>query len=546
MAENLRIVVAQFNFWIGDISGNTQKIIHSITKARDELKADIIVFPELAVCGYPPEDLLLRPDFHQQTTQALQKIKAHSQGIDVVVGHSDHQNNNTYNAASVIHNKTILFTYHKQYLPNYGVFDEKRYFKPGSTPGVFTCKGVNFGVVICEDLWHPEPVAQAKKAGAQFIICINASPLDINKSHEREQILRQRVQENNLPILYAHGVGGQDDLVFDGGSLAMDAQQTICAHAGYYEEKFFTIDVATKPNLSIAKTPLPLPLSIEANVYQALVLSVRDYVEKNGFPGVLLGLSGGIDSALTLAIAVDALGKDRVHGVLLPSRYTSQLSIDLANIQANTLGIKTSNISIEPSFSAFLASLASEFSGLAPNQTEENIQARCRGVILMALSNKTGKMVLTTGNKSEMSVGYSTLYGDMAGGFDVLKDVFKTLVYRLATYRNSISPVIPHGIIDRPPSAELAPNQKDEDSLPPYSVLDQILALYVEQDLSAEEIIAMGFNKETVCRIITLIDRNEYKRRQAAIGPRISNRAFDRERRYPITSKYQTKTSSTP
>lgn len=540
MSKNLRIVVAQLNFWIGDISGNAERIIIAANKARDDLQADVVVFPELALCGYPPEDLLLRPDFHQQIDRALQKLQQQITGIDVVLGYPHRTNKKTYNAAIAFRDGQVLINYYKTCLPNYGVFDEKRYFDSGSEVGIFTSKGISIALVICEDLWYPEPVARAKAAGAQLIICINSSPLDIQKPHEREEILRQRIQENSLPMIYAHWAGGQDDLVFDGGSLAMDAAGNLCAHAGYYQEKLFPIDLEMVANqLIIRPTPIPLELTLEARVYQALVLSVHDYVEKNGFPGVLIGLSGGIDSGLTLAIAVDALGNDRVHGVLLPSRYTSELSMNLATIQAESLNVKTSCISIEPTFTAFLQSLAPEFVGLKTDQTEENIQARCRGIILMALSNKTGNMVLTTGNKSEVAVGYATLYGDMVGGFGALKDVSKTLVYRLANYRNTISSVIPHGMIDRPPSAELAPNQKDEDSLPPYTILDSILEMYVEKDLSPEEIIAAGFSAQLVRKVITMVDRNEYKRRQSPPGPRITVRAFSRERRYPITSKYQ-------
>lgn len=539
MPEQIRMVLAQLNFCVGDIRGNAKKIIAAIKQARDILKADIIVFPELALCGYPPEDLLLRPDFYQQIEKALNHIKQEVHGIDVVLGYPQHIEKKTYNAACVIREENIIVNYHKQCLPNYGVFDEKRYFRKGFEPGLFTCKNLSFGVIICEDMWYPEPIAQAKEAGAQFIICLNASPLDVNKQHEREKRMRQRIQENSLPIAYAHWVGGQDDLVFDGGSLVMDGTGTICAHADYYQEKLLPIDILVDQTLHILPSELPAPLSLEASVYKALVLSVHDYVHKNGFPGVLIGLSGGIDSALTLAIAVDALGKDCVEGVLLPSRYTSELSLNLAHAQATTMGVTTRTISIEPSFSCFLDSLAPEFAGLPTDQTEENIQARCRGVILMALSNKSGKMVLTTGNKSEMAVGYATLYGDMAGGFAVLKDVPKTLVYRLAQYRNSLENVIPQEVIDRPPSAELALNQKDEDSLPPYSILDAILEMYVEQDRSPEEIVAAGYKMDVVGRIIYLVDRNEYKRRQAPPGPRITLRAFGRERRYPITSKYK-------
>lgn len=540
MSKNLCIVTAQLNYWVGDITGNKQKILTAIKKARDEIKADIIVFPELALTGYPPEDLLFRPDFQQQTLKALHEIKNQTQGIAVILGHPDFQGKKAYNAISVLQDKQIVLTYHKQCLPNYGVFDEKRYFTKGKTTSIFNYKNIPIGLIICEDLWYPEPVAEAKKAGAKLIICINASPLDINKAHERERVMRMRIQENCLPILYAHQIGGQDDLVFDGGSLAMDATGKICGQANYYKEELFTIHLKVNNELTVEQQPLPAPLILEAHIYQALVLSVHDYVTKNGFPGVILGLSGGIDSALTLAIAVDALGKDRVHAVALPSRYSAQLSFDLAKVEAEKLGVKLTTISIEACFNALLESLAPQFTGLAPDTTEENIQARCRGILLMALSNKSGSIVLTTGNKSELSVGYSTLYGDMAGGFAVLKDVWKLMVYRLAHYRNTLSPVIPHGVIERAPSAELAVDQKDEDSLPPYRILDPILEMYVEQDKSAEEIIAAGYNPEVVHRIISLVDRNEYKRRQAPPGPRITIRAFGRERRYPITSKFKT------
>lgn len=539
MSNDLRIIVAQLNFWVGDIKGNTEKIIHSAQIARDELKGDIVVFPELALSGYPPEDLLLRQDFHYQIAQALQAIQAQTHGIVIILGHPHHNRHHTYNAASVIRDGKILLTYHKQLLPNYGVFDEKRYFSPGSTTGIYTHNNIPIAVLICEDLWFPEPIAHAAKAGAKLAICINASPVDIDKPYQREKIMRHRLSETPIPILYVHGIGGQDDLVFDGGSLAMDIQGQVCAHASFYQEKLFPIDVITNPPLTFKPTALSHPLSVEAHVYKALILSVHDYVKKNGFPGVLIGLSGGIDSALTAAIAVDALGKEHVHGVLMPSRYTSELSMSLAYAQAEQLGIKTSTLSIEPSFNAFLTTLAPEFSGLPPDHSEENIQARCRGVILMALSNKTGKIVLTTGNKSEMAVGYATLYGDMAGGFCVLKDVSKTLVYRLAHYRNAVTTVIPQGIIERPPTAELAPNQKDEDSLPPYAILDPILELYVEKDFSPAQIVAAGFAEDVVRKVIKMVERNEYKRRQAPPGPRITVRAFGRERRYPITSKYQ-------
>lgn len=538
MTRNLRVAIGQLNFWVGDISGNAKRMIAAAKTARDEFKADLIVFPELSLCGYPPEDLVLRPDFHIEIQKSLELLKQEISGIDIIVGYPQYHAEEIFNSASVIHEHKIIATYHKHCLPNYGVFDEKRYFSNGKKAITFKCKDINIGILICEDLWHKQPIALAKEAGAELIVCLNASPLDIKKPHAREKIMLRRTQESNLPIIYAHSVGGQDDLVFDGGSMAMNADGQLAAHAGYYQEKIFIIDIEKNTETKIISQQIPAPLSEEETIYKALVLSVHDYIEKNNFPGAIIGLSGGIDSALTLAIAVDAIGKDRIHGVLMPSRYTSQLSIDLAEQQAQTQGVKTSTISIEPTYSSFITSLATEFAGQPVNQTEENIQARCRGVILMALSNKSGNMVLTTGNKSELAVGYATLYGDMAGGFAVLKDVPKTLVFRLAKYRNSLQPVIPQEAIDRPPSAELAPNQKDEDSLPPYPLLDAILELYVEKDKSPDEIVAKGYPADIVKKVIRLVDRNEYKRRQSAPGPRITLRAFGRERRYPITSQY--------
>lgn len=538
MKKNLRVAIGQLNFWVGDITGNAKRMIIAAETARDKFQADLIVFPELALSGYPPEDLLLRPDFHVEITKGLELLKQEIFGIDVIVGYPQHLEEETFNAASVIRDHKIITTYHKHCLPNYGVFDEKRYFNSGKKAITFKCKDITIGILICEDLWNKQPIAAAKETGAELIIDLNASPLDIKKPHMREKIMLKRAQESGLPIIYAHSVGGQDDLVFDGGSMAMNADGQLAAHAGFYEEKIFILDIENDAGIKIIPQQIPVPLSEEETIYKALVLSVRDYIEKNNFPGAIIGLSGGIDSALTLAIAADAIGNNRIHGVLMPSRYTSQLSIDLAEQQAQTLGVKTSIISIEPTYSSFLSTLATEFAGQPVNQTEENIQARCRGVILMALSNKTGNMVLTTGNKSEMAVGYATLYGDMAGGFAVLKDVPKTLVFRLAKYRNSLQPIIPQEVIDRPPSAELAPNQKDEDSLPPYPLLDAILELYVEKDKSPDEIVSQGFPSDVVKKVIRMVDRNEYKRRQSAPGPRITQRAFGRERRYPITSQY--------
>jgi NAD+ synthase (glutamine-hydrolysing) len=540
MQKNISIVMAQQNFWVGDITRNVEKIIKSAITARDELQGDVIVFPELALCGYPPEDLLLRPDFHKQIAQALHQLQQAVSGIDMVVGHPQRDvEGKIYNAASVICDNNIIACYHKQCLPNYGVFDEKRYFQTGKTPTIFTVKEISIGIIICEDLWQSAPAAQAVQAGAKILVCLNASPFAMNKSDERVSVLHTRIAENHVPIIYVHGVGGQDELVFDGGSMAIDGDGEIKVQADFYVEKLISVEIEAAEKIKINSAPLPKKISSEEQIYKALVLSVRDYIEKNNFSGVLIGLSGGIDSALTLAIAVDALGKDRVHAVSLPSRFTSALSVKLATEMAKKLSVKLSTISIEPSFQAFLADLKEEFADLPVDKTEENIQARCRGVIMMALSNKTGKLVLTTGNKSEMAVGYATLYGDMAGGFAVLKDVFKTWVYRLADYRNAISLVIPQAIIDRPPTAELAHNQTDQDTLPPYTDLDQILKMYVEEDCSVTEIIAAGFTAETVYKVIDMVDKSEYKRRQSPIGPRVTTRAFGRERRYPLTSKYK-------
>lgn len=538
MSEQLRIVVAQLDFCVGDIAGNTQKIITAIQQARDIEKGDLILFPELALCGYPPEDLLLRPDFEQAIQVALESIQENTHNIDVVLCHPQHTLQGIYNTASVIRNQKIIATYHKQCLPNYGVFDEKRYFINGQDACVFSIKNIKCGIVICEDLWHSEPVIQAKLAGAQLILSPNASPFDLYKSDERIKIARDRIAKNKLPIIYAHGVSGQDDLVFDGGSFAMDADGAVCAQANFFSEELFSVDIKINHHLEIIKKSLPNPLSNTTKAYQALVLSVRDYVNKNNFSGALIGLSGGIDSALTLAIAVDALGKDRVEAVMLPSRYTSDLSKTLAMDQINLLGVKSHELSIEFSFEAFLATLKTSFANLPVDKTEENIQARCRGIILMALSNKTGKILLNTSNKSELAVGYGTLYGDMAGGFAVLKDVPKTLVFQLANYRNTLSPTIPVAVIDRSPTAELAPNQKDEDSLPPYAVLDRILEMYVERDKSLADIIATGFAENIVRQVIAMVEKNEYKRRQAPPGPRITTRSFNRDRRYPMTSKF--------
>jgi len=532
----LTVVLAQTNPLVGDIKGNTDKVIALYQKACANA-VDALIFPELVLTGYPPEDLLLRPSLALRIEKALEKCcKATvNQSVFLVIGYPAWRDGALYNCAGVIAAGSLQAEYRKQCLPNYQVFDEKRYFAAGSSACVFDFKGTRTALTICEDIWFPEPMQQAKKAGAQLMININASPYHIDKQKERETLIAARAREGDMPVIYVNPVGGQDELVFDGGSLVMDANGVLLARAPAFQESglYVTIDSSRKNN------HLPL-LSTTASIYQALVLGVKDYVNKNKFKGVVLGLSGGIDSALTLAIAVDALGADRVEAVMMPFRYTASMSIEDAQYEAMRLGVRYQSISIESMYEACVQSLAHEFSGMKKDKTEENIQARCRGVLLMAISNKKGYLVLTTGNKSEMAVGYCTLYGDMVGGFAVLKDVTKTKVYELAEHRNSLQnsllPVIPQRVIDRAPSAELAPDQKDQDSLPPYTVLDQILELYVEQDCSMPKIIEKGFDEATVKRVVAMIDFNEYKRRQAPVGVRITRRGFGRDRRYPITS----------
>ncbi|CDI00796.1 putative glutamine-dependent NAD(+) synthetase (NAD(+) synthase (glutamine-hydrolyzing)) (NadE) [Candidatus Competibacter denitrificans Run_A_D11] len=539
-ATPFRVVMAQLNFLVGDIAGNTDKIIAAALAARDRLQADLIVFPELALTGYPPEDLLLRPGFIAQVEPALQRLRQAMPGIAAVIGCPNRTSAGLRNAAVLLDDGAIQATYCKQLLPNYSVFDEKRYFIAGTEPGIATVKGVRVGMTVCEDAWQPDPMAQATQAGAQLLVNLNASPYHAGKGNQRLDVLRQRVAENGVPIVYVNLLGGQDELVFDGGSMVVGADGTLIQRAPFFAEGLYPVDFQhTETGLVPVQGPIAAEPGLEEGIYQALVLGVRDYVQKNGFPGVVLGLSGGIDSALTLAIAVDALGAERVEAVSMPSRYTADMSNTDAELEANALGVNYYTLPIEPTFQAFLQVLQPVFAGLPPGIAEENIQARCRGVLLMAISNKTGKMVLTTGNKSETAVGYSTLYGDMAGGFAPIKDVLKTMVYRLSAYRNSLSPVIPQRVIDRPPSAELRPDQTDQDSLPPYDVLDAILHGYVEQDRSVEELIAAGFDRATVERVARLVIVNEYKRRQAAPGVRITPRAFGRDRRYPITSGFR-------
>jgi NAD+ synthase (glutamine-hydrolysing) len=545
MAQQLTIVMAQLNFLVGDIDGNTDLVIASARRAITEQSADMIVFPELTLVGYPPEDLLLRPSLQVRVEKALAKILAANLDIFLVLGYPFRQSAKLYNALSVIKKRECLGVYLKQCLPNYQVFDENRYFTPGSDPLVLELLGTRCAFTICEDLWESGPIRQAKSAGAQLAVNINASPFHINKLVERKELLSKRCKQAGFPILYVNLIGGQDELVFDGGSMAANAKGECCFLAPSYVEGLYSLEILVSQDgrIEIPHKSIANDLDLEVDVYQSLVLGVRDYVNKNKFKGVVLGLSGGIDSALTLAIAVDALGSDRVQAVMMPFEFTSQLSLDVAAKQAKKLGVNYQVIAINEIYHSFIDALSEEFAGTAVDVSEQNIQARARGVLLMAISNKQGLLVLTTGNKSEIAVGYSTLYGDMAGGFDVLKDVSKTLVYKLANYRNNSflqqrEEIIPQLVIDRAPSAELAPNQVDQDSLPDYEVLDQILELYIEKDRSAEDIIKHGFAEDIVRRILRLVDLNEYKRRQSPVGVRLTERGFGRDRRYPITNAW--------
>jgi NAD+ synthase (glutamine-hydrolysing) len=534
--------MAQINLVVGDVDGNTSRIVAAAHEARDRFQANVVLVPELAVSGYPPEDLLFHSGMRIQVTQSIDRLRREVRGITLVAGYPEYAQNGIFNAAIVIRDGAVLANHRKACLPNYRVFDEKRYFTPGSEPTVVDIDGVRTGVLVCEDVWEPQPAAQARAAGAEVLLVINASPYEVDKQIQREQqVGRARVAENGIPMVFVNLLGGQDELVFDGNSFVMDANGVVTLRAPAFTEGLYAVDLAVDAAGRV--TPLPglvTPLQgQEESVYGALVQGTRDYVDKHRFPGVVLGLSGGIDSALTLCIAVDALGANRVHSVAMPSRYTSQMSKDDAALQARQLGVKHSEISIEGMFEATLAALQEEFAGREPDTAEENIQSRCRGVLLMGISNKTGRMLLTTGNKSEMAVGYATLYGDMAGGFAPIKDCSKLLVYRLCAWRNAQSPVIPLRVIERPPSAELRHEQKDTDSLPPYEVLDPILEAFIEEDLSVEQITARGFDRATVGRILDLVKRNEYKRRQAPPGVRVSGRAFGRDWRYPITSGYK-------
>jgi NAD+ synthase (glutamine-hydrolysing) len=542
--RQLRCVLAQLNLVVGDVDGNTSRIVAAAAEARDQHRADVLLVPELAVSGYPPEDLLFHSGMRLQVGRSLERLRQEVSGITLIAGYPEYDGTQIFNSAIVIRDGAILANHRKACLPNYRVFDEKRYFTPGTEPTVVELNGLRAGVLVCEDVWDAEPARRAREAGAEVLLVINASPYEVDKQSQREQeVVRARCGESGIPLLFVNLVGGQDELVFDGNSFVMDGQGNVTMRAPAFTEGMYVVDLVADADGRVR--PLPgdiVPLQgQEESVFGALVQGTRDYVDKHRFPGVVLGLSGGVDSALTLVIAVDALGADRVHSVAMPSRYTSQMSKDDAALQAKWLGVKHSEISIERMFESTLAALKDEFAGRAPDTAEENIQSRCRGVLLMGISNKTGKMLLTTGNKSEMAVGYATLYGDMAGGFAPIKDCSKLLVYRLCAWRNARSQVIPQRVIERAPSAELRYEQKDTDSLPPYEILDPILEAFIEEDLSVDQITARGFDRATVGRILDLVKRNEYKRRQAPPGVRVSSRAFGRDWRYPITSGYKTR-----
>ncbi|PNK61279.1 NAD+ synthase [Psychrobacter sp. FDAARGOS_221] len=532
----LKFALAQAHFMVGDIQENIEKMRQLAIEARDN-GADIIVFPELALLGYPPEDLLLRPSLADRVKAALSSL-SDINDIVMIIGYPHVDYHGTFNSAAIIQNGQQKGFYHKQYLPNYGVFDERRYFDKGRNQVLFNYQGVTIGLLICEDLWEDDPIKALKEQGADLIVSINASPFEAGKQHARQALLTKRANDHQLPIIYCNCVGGQDDLVFDGGSMVIQPNGELAHEAPRFLEHLLYATYHAEGGHFDTQQKAPLQLSAESETYQALVVGLRDYVNHSGFEGVIVGLSGGIDSALTLCIAVDALGSDKVYAVMMPYEYTSQISLEDAQAQARRLNVSYTVCPIHDAVNGMRHTLAPLFNKAKADTTEENIQARARGMILMALSNKFGHLVITTGNKSEMAVGYSTLYGDMAGGFDVLKDVYKTQVYALANYRNRLedTDVIPERVITRPPSAELRPDQKDQDSLPDYDILDAILKDYIDNDLGFDEITAKGFDPNIVRQTILLVDRSEYKRRQAPIGTKVSHKAFGRERRYPLVN----------
>ncbi|WP_426242663.1 NAD+ synthase [Psychrobacter sp. TWP2-1-2] len=539
--ETVTFALAQSHFLVGDITANAEKMRALALQAREQ-GADVIIFPELALLGYPPQDLLLRPSLSGRIKSALSTL-SDIDDIVMIVGYPHVDHHGTFNSAAILHNGHQKGFYHKQILPNYGVFDERRYFDKGRNQVLFDYKGITIGLLICEDLWEKGPIAELKKQGADLIISLNASPFEIEKQDNRKTMLAKRSRENNLPIVYVNAVGGQDDLVFDGGSMAVQADGSVAHEAPRFMNQLLLATLDVKTAKFNSQTKAPLTLSRESEMYQALVVGLRDYVNHSGFTGIILGLSGGIDSALTLCIAVDALGADKVYAVMMPYEYTSQISLEDAQAQARRLNVSYTVCPIFDAVEGIRHTLAPLFNKSPADTTEENIQARARGVVLMALSNKFGHLVITTGNKSELAVGYSTLYGDMAGGFNVLKDVYKSQVYKLASYRNRLedTPVIPERVITRPPSAELRPDQKDQDSLPDYDVLDGILMSYIDEDMGYQDIINKGFDAELVAKVIQMVDNSEYKRLQAPIGTKISHKAFGRERRYPLVNKWSVK-----
>lgn len=537
--KRISVGIIQENPIVGDIEGNLNLAISAIEDLSSNGSPDIFLFSEMFITGYPPEDLILRDDLLKYAYDAVKKLSEVKPESFVVIGYPKKEGDLIYNCAGVLRNHSIITEYKKQELPNYEVFDEKRYFEPGSSPGIFEVSGLRVALSVCEDIWHEKVIKQAYDNKADLILNINASPYHLKKIENRKELLINHSSKYSLPIVYANQIGGQDELVFDGTSMAIDGRGKQVIQLAKFKKDLKTIIFEDKEGCLEAHSEMIIPDDNELEeVYQALVVGVRDYIEKNKFPGAIIGSSGGIDSALTAAIAADAIGADKVRTFMMPFEYTSDMSIEDAAELANNLGIKHSTIPIGQIYDSFSCSLEDEFSGKEKDITEENLQSRCRGVILMALSNKSGDLVLTTGNKSETAVGYSTLYGDTAGGFCVLKDVPKTMVYELSKYRNTISKVIPERIIERPPSAELAPDQKDSDSLPDYDILDKIIELYVEQDKSKEEIANIGVDKKIVDRVIRLIDLSEYKRRQAPLGVKITSRGFGKDRRYPITNKF--------
>jgi NAD+ synthase (glutamine-hydrolysing) len=541
----VKVAAAQLNSTVGDLAGNLALVCKAAERAVQE-GAQILLTPELSLVGYPPEDLLLRDAFFEACEATLAQLCVRSREwgeLTVIVGLPVQRAVNgqrlRFNAAVVVRQGLVIGEYRKHDLPNYDVFDEQRYFEPDNRPLVITVGGIQFGVVICEDFWFKYAPECAKAAGAQVLLALNASPYHMHKQHRRFDVVRENVCSLGMGFISANVVGGQDELLFDGDSFAVNAQGQICAEAKGFEEDFLVVQVQAGEQVQVLPGRIEPSLGLEQEVYMGLVLGVRDYIGKNGFPGVIIGLSGGIDSALTLAIAVDALGADKVRTVMMPSQYTADISWIDARDMAERLKVRYEEIAIKPMFDAFLEALAPNFATTKPDTSEENIQARIRGTLLMALSNKFGSIVLTTGNKSEMAMGYCTLYGDMAGGFAVIKDIAKTLVYRLSEYRNTVSPIIPERIITRPPSAELRPDQTDQDSLPPYDILDGIMQLYMEENWSARQIVAKGYERAAVEQVVRLIRITEYKRRQAPVGIRVTHRAFGRDWRYPITSKYR-------